>query len=357
MVNSKGYLTDLRLLLPEVIWLEPEHFEQATQMSSPVKSEALRWSTYLKALALFAFEEWLQEKTAQPVHREPNVIESVGYLKNLPEEAPAAVLSQLKAGEFRYGLITTECLLDEVVSVPQAALNRPKLAAHFYVVLEVDEEQAQIIVRGFLRYDELVNYQNSSNLQLQNDCYQIPLSLFDSEPNHLLFYSHYLEASAIPLPEPAQDSLVETLQSTRTKLSQWLQGIIDESWSVDTLLSPDANLAWSTRNASEEVKGGKLINLGMQLGSQTVALLVTVMPEASEKVGILIQLYPTGGERALPPNLQLTLLSKAGTTLQLTQSRSQDNYIQLKPFKGKPGTRFSVEVRIGDVSVLEEFEL
>ena len=356
MVNF-NYSTDIRLLLPEVIWLEPEHFEQATEISSQMSSEALRWSTYLKALALFAFEQWLQEKTpAQPVHREAHAVESMSYLKNLPEEAPAAVLSQLKVGEFKYGLIATECLLDEVVSIPQAAIDRPELAAHFYVVLEVDEEQAQVIVRGFLRYDELVNYQNSSNLPPQNGGYQLPLSLFDPEPNHLLFYSYYLEASAIPLPEPAQNSFFEALQSTRTKLSQWLQGIIDEGWSIDTLLNPEANLAWNTRNASKEVKGGKLINLGMQLGAQTVALLVTVMPEESEKVGILIQLYPRG-ERALPPNLQLSLLSKAEKTLQSAQSRSQDNYIQLKRFKGKPGTRFSVEVSIGDVSVSEEFEL
>jgi hypothetical protein len=95
----------------------------------------------------------------------------------------------------------------------------------------------------------------------------------------------------------------------------------------------------------------------MQLGSQTVALLVTVTPEASEKVGILVQLYPTGGERYLPANCQLTLRSKAGKTLQSTQSRGQDNYIQLKSFKGKPGTRFSVEVSMGDVSVKEDFEL
>ena len=342
MVNS-NYSTDIRLLLPEVILLESEHFEQATQMSSQGSSEALRWSTYLKTLALLGFEQWLQEKApVQPVNREAHVID----------------ISYLKVGEFRYGLIATECLLDEVVRVPQGAIDRPELAAHFYVVLEVDEEQAQVIVRGFLRYDELVNYQSSSNFPPQNGGYQLPLSLFDSEPNHLLFYSQYLEASAIPLPEPAHVSFLEALQSTRTKLSQWLQGILDEGWlTVDTLLSPEANLAWSTRNASEEVKGGKLINLGMQLGDQTVALLVTVIPEESEKVGILFQLYPTGGERALPPNLQLTLLSKAGKTLQLTQSRSQDNYIQLKPFKGKPGTRFSVEVSIGDVSVLEEFEL
>ena len=106
-------------------------------------------------------------------------------------------------------------------------------------------------------------------------------------------------------------------------------------------------------------QGGKIINLGMELGDHRVALLVTVTPEErdSEKLGIQIQLSPTQGERYLPPNTQLTLYSKAGRTLQSTQSRGQDNYIQLKPFKGKEGICFSVEVSIGDVSVVEDFEL
>jgi hypothetical protein len=67
--------------------------------------------------------------------------------------------------------------------------------------------------------------------------------------------------------------------------------------------------------------------------------------------------YPTGGERHLPANLKLTLRSKAGKTLQEVISRGQDNYIQLKSFKGKLGTRFSIEVSMGDVKVREDFEL
>ena len=348
MVNSKGYSTGLRLMLPEVIWLEPEHFEQATEISSQVRSEASQWSTYLNTLALSGFKEWLEERIPdKQVNREPNVIESICHLK---------------VGELKYGLIATEHLLDEVVGVPQAAITRPELAAHFYVVLEINEEQEQMIVRGFLRYDELLNYQSTVNLPLRNDCYQLPLSLFDAELNHLLFYSLYLEASAIPLPvaslESNQNSLLETLQSTRAKLSQWLKGNFDQGWlSFDTLLDPEANLALSTRNASEGVKGGKVINLGMQLGNQTVALLMTVTPETSEKLGILVQLYPTVGERYLPANLRLTLLSRAGKTLQSTQSRGQDNYIQLKPFKGKLGSRFSVEVSMGNIKVTEDLEI
>ncbi|MEM9507826.1 MAG: DUF1822 family protein [Cyanobacteria bacterium P01_E01_bin.35] len=349
MVNSEEYSTDLRLLQPEVIWLEPEHFEQATRISSQVNGEAQQWQTYLNVLALSGFEPWLRDRIPdKPINREPNLIESICHLK---------------VGEFRYGLIATEHVLDEIVNISQAAIKKPELAAHFYVVLEVSEEQEQMIVRGFLRHDELVNYLTTVNLQLSRDsCYQLPLSLFDTEPNHLLFYSCYLEASAIPLPiispESTPESSRETLKSTRTNLSQWLQGVLDEGWlSFDALVTPEVNLAWSTRNVSAGIKKGKLVNLGMQLENQTVALLITVTPETSEKVGIMVQLYPTGGERYLPPNLQLTLLSKSGKTLQSTSSREQDNYIQLKSFKGKLRTRFSVEVSLGNTSIRENFEL
>lgn len=154
-----------------------------------------------------------------------------------------------------------------------------------------------------------------------------------------------------------QEKLPGHLQETRTPLNQWLQGDFDEAWqTIDALISPQANLASSTRNAESGAKRGKLINLGMQLGSHTVALLVTISQEAQEKLGISIQLHPTGGERYLPPLLKLTLLSKAGKILQEVQSRGQDDYIQLKPFKGEPGKRFSIKVSLRDVSVREDFE-
>ena len=187
MLNYESPVTDLRLLLPEVIWLESEHFRQAKEMSNQVKSEAQQWQTYLNTLALSAFEEWLRERISdQTINPEPNLIETI---------------SQLKVGEFKLGLIATEHILDEVVHVPQSAIASSDEAAHFYVVLEVAEEQEEVIIRGFLRHDELVNYRKNNNLQLSQDgCYQLPLSLFDAESNHLLFYCRHLEPSAITLP-------------------------------------------------------------------------------------------------------------------------------------------------------------
>jgi hypothetical protein len=361
MVSSPVNPTDFGLLLPEIIWLEPEHFDRAIEITDSVNSEAHKWQTYLNALALLGFEEWLSERIPdKTVNRDINLIKAGCYLK---------------VGEFKLCLIATEHLLDEVVNVPQDAIEKPELTAHFYVVLEVLEEQEQVIVRSFLPYDQLVYYLHRSNSQLLRDgCYQLPLSLFDAEPNDLLVYCRKLEATAIPLPfastntqvaiasitpsAPPAPELAGYLKKTRIKLSQWLQDVFDSSWiGLDALISPEANLALSTRNTQLGVNRGKLIDLGMQLGSQRVALLVTITEEPQEKLAISIQLHPTGGERYLPPSLKLILLSKAGKTLQEVTSRVQDNYIRLKPFKGEPGKGFSIEVSIGNVSLREDFEL
>ncbi len=110
-------------------------------------------------------------------------------------------------------------------------------------------------------------------------------------------------------------------------------------------------------NNEEDTKRAKLIDLGIQLGDLTVALLINIVQEEEGRLHVLIQLYPTDGEDYLPPNLRITLLSKVGKILQEVTSRSQDNYIQLKPFKGEVGRVFCVKVELGDISVQEEFEL
>ncbi|KYC42380.1 hypothetical protein WA1_20645 [Scytonema hofmannii PCC 7110] len=338
--------TGIRLILPESIWLEPEHFYQATQISNRIMNETQQWQTYLNSLGLFGFEEWLTARLPeQPIQKQTHVIETC---------------AQLQLGEFKFCVISTEHLLDEVVSIPSGTIHHPELVAHFYVVLEVSEEQEEVIIRGCLRYDQLVTYCSSD--RLQDGSYQLPLSVFDLEPNHLLHYYLYLEPSSIPLPvtstEKVSENLLTYFKETRIKLSQWFQGVCDEGWEViDNLLERETNLAFNTRHILSGIKRAKLIDLGVQLGNQTVALLVNISEESEEKLGVLIQLHPTNGERVLPSNIKLTLFSKAGKTLQEVTARSQDNYIQLKPFKGEPGKRFSLEVSLEDARVREYFEL
>lgn len=350
MLNSQVNSTDIRLLLSEVIWLELEDFDHAIDNSKLVNSEAQQWQTYLNTLAMIGCEKWLSTRIPpqKVVTQEMNVLEEI---------------YNLEVGEFKICPIAIEHVLDEVINIPRTVIEKSELAVHFYVVVEVLEEEEQVIIRGFLRYDELMNYCSQLNLELRDGFYQVPLSLFDDELNHLLFYYYFSEPLAIPLPVVSDQSsglsLQRSLDNTRTKLSQWLEGVFEQGWqTIDTLINPEANLALSTRITHRGAKKAKLIDLGVQLGYQTVALLVNITEESDEKFGVLIQVHPTGGERYLPPSLKLTLLSKAGKTLQEVTSRSQDNYIQLKFFKGESGKRFSVELSLGEnIKVKEDFEL
>lgn len=175
------YPAESRLILPDAVWLEPEHFAWSSRMSDTATSEGKQWQTYLNALALQGLEQWLRERLPNhTIHQDTSYLETVGYLT---------------VNGFRVCVITTEQMLDEVVQIPCIALDKVDLAAHFYIVLEVSEEQGEMIIRGALRYDQFPcsQWTRSTN----DEFYEFPLDLFDAEPNHLLFYCRFLESSRL----------------------------------------------------------------------------------------------------------------------------------------------------------------
>lgn len=330
--------SEFRLLLPETIWLEPEQYEQAKRMSETEISESQRWQGYLNALALLGFEAWLKQRLRNTI---------------VDRTFDAQTQCDLQVKNFKIRIIASEHVLSEMIYIPRNRIEQSAIA-QFYVAIEVLEEQGEAIVRGFLAHDRLMQYCNDVN-QPGSDYYAIPIAQFDSEPDHLVGYCRHLES--LSSTTVTSDPIVNTLNATRTKLSQWLQNSFDQSWnSIETLINPEAQLLLSTRSLQANSQRGKLINLGLQFGNQIVALLITVTPEAEEKLEVLVQLHPIKGRQFLPPNVQLTLVSKAGKALLTVSARQQDNYIQLKPFKGKPGQRFWIEVALNNQRIQENFE-
>jgi hypothetical protein len=96
--------------------------------------------------------------------------------------------------------------------------------------------------------------------------------------------------------------------------------------------------------------------LGVQLGNKSLVILIALTPYADDKVGIKVQVHPSEGEKHLPSHVRLALL-ESGEIRQEVQSRNRDKFIQLKRFKSVPGTSFSVQVALGDVSLTEDFEI
>lgn len=126
---------------------------------------------------------------------------------------------------------------------------------------------------------------------------------------------------------------------------------------VDCFADSKTILVAATRSHSAETKAGKLIDLGFQLEAQAVVLLVGVVPEANKKIRVQVRVLPTGDRETLPARLTIALLSSKEQVLQTVTSRERDNFIQLKSFKGKSGTRFRLQLTLNDVRVAEDFEL
>lgn len=172
------------------------------------------------------------------------------------------------------------------------------------------------------------------------------------------------------------DDLTEYLKLTppvtdRINLSEWLENRFTAGWQSLTALtglnqprlaSTFRSAAWGT-SLGEETRQAKLIDLGVQLGGESVALLVAITPikpetsesDAEPRVEIWVQVHPVGDAHYLPPEISLSMLSESGETLQAVQSRHQDNYIQLKRFRGTPGEAFDIKVSFGDTGTTESF--
>lgn len=109
-------------------------------------------------------------------------------------------------------------------------------------------------------------------------------------------------------------------------------------------------------NPQAGVRRVKIIDFGMQLDGNRVALVITFMPEADGGTNVHLRVHPAGVQNYLPPNLQLIILDDKGEKFLEAQSRSADNWIQLE-LSGECGDNFSVKLVLGEASFTKEFVL
>jgi len=189
MISLNELLFDWEPVSETAITIHPDQIQQAAELSSPIIRPTKQWSTYLHALALFGFEQWLAE-------RDFNLSQENCTLKEPQITNILDGVSGLNIGNYKICLLVMGCSEDDVVSVPSPMLDLPDYAAHFYILVMVREELEQIDVKGLIRYDQLKAKLGS--LSRQRDwTYEIPLDWFDPDPNHLLLYLRCLKS--IPL--------------------------------------------------------------------------------------------------------------------------------------------------------------
>jgi hypothetical protein len=193
--------------------LSAEQVNRALEISEPIVNSRRRWQTYLNALALIGFEQWLEEWASDLAVADSNCSVYQPEYANLFEG-----VANLQVGQFKLCLIISSGLSDTVVSVSRAVIDLPQFVPHFYVWMEVLEEQMQVRVCGYLRHDQLVHQQQVKAAAISSEwAYLLPLDWFILSPNVLLLELHHLEATKIPLPSAAPKELLSTTQ-LRSKL-------------------------------------------------------------------------------------------------------------------------------------------
>lgn len=150
---------------------------------------------------------------------------------------------------------------------------------------------------------------------------------------------------------PVLDVLLAAGEEPINRLSQWFENIFETGWrSAEELLSPQQlNPVWSV-----SVKRAKQIDLKIDLITHAVVLVVTLRQESDEKVNVWPQVYPTGEDTYLPPNIQLLVLTEDGEVFQEVTARSADSFIQCQ-FDADLGDQFRIQVVLGEARVTEKF--
>ena len=240
-----------------------------------------------------------------------------------------------------------------------------------YVVVEIDTDRNRATLLGFTPVTVngellLTELQPLTNLLEHLESLTQPQVNLSQWLNNNIFATGWQEIEAFfPLePEPTSSPEENQLQPN---LGQWLEQIMDAGRNIWADLFGSERLQLQSAGAFRsltrvnnllpecELMRAKLIDLGVQLGSQNVVLLLALTQESEQKLRLTVQMYPVAEEEYLPANLKLALLSESGEILQEVTARTQDRGMQLKPFKVPQDTNFKLQITLGDFSLTETF--
>ena len=257
-----GSLPAFEILDGEILPLQPEDYTQALAISDQVNTSQ-QWQTYLNQLALAAVSTWLQEWAGDlTVQSRPS------SPKSSASDPGLEPVCQLQVGEFNWCLLVTESLIDGKVTLPEAILDSPDLAAHFYVVIEVWEAQHQASIRGFLRYNQLQQLVQTTRCPAGQ--YQLPLARFEPQTRYLLRDLHLGQAAAFGLPQPTSSGQI--MGTPIINIAQWLQDEIDDvtrrlGWGVPAPLAPAYAAGWRSTDPFNDAIA-TLLDRGMAIPPQ-----------------------------------------------------------------------------------------
>jgi hypothetical protein len=242
--------------ITEIIHLDSEQTEQAWQITKQLKADKGKLQIYSQALALVAFEEWLSK-------REPNLLIDRRKISLLHPESAEAInaVCNLQVGNFKVCLIPTFSFSDEIITIPQTVIDVPEFAAHFYIVIGVEDELEVAAIRGFSRYDELASVTAKMPI-LSDGSYEIHLADFHQQTDELLLYLQCLSPADIQLPAISVNrkdylkDLMQILTQKAVNTGLWIQNQLDEvAQELSWQLLPAPSMRRTQTTPSEDLDG------------------------------------------------------------------------------------------------------
>ena len=177
-----------------MIDLEQEWLDRALAIGKNSHNITRKFNWYLQALALFTFESWLsiREPTLNINLAEASIFKS--EIANILD-----VVCHVWVGDFCLCIIPSLDAGEPEVTIPRYVIDIPEFTAHFYVLVEVDEELETGLIKGFIDYNRLSDYK--SRYFLDKDWnYAVPSTLWELNIAKLLVNLQCLDSNAITLP-------------------------------------------------------------------------------------------------------------------------------------------------------------
>jgi hypothetical protein len=204
-----------------------------------------------------------------------------------------------------------------------------------YVAVQINESLREATVLGFVK-------QASTEL--------LPLDRLQPLEDLLEYLEDLSQAKQADL---ATQSPV--ISRNPVNLKKWLDNIFEAGWQEisDVLYPQPTYKAWNLRDTDFAI-GGKQIDLGKHMATQSVVLVVAFSPENLQETDIIVEVHPTSEQTYLPPNVQVSVLDFEGVAIMEAQARNANKNIQLQ-FSVELGERFSVKVTLGEEIAIEDF--
>ncbi|WP_041740783.1 DUF1822 family protein [Calothrix sp. PCC 6303] len=407
-------LNELEEIYPENLWLtlSPEQKQDAWKKTFQQFdiNHPNSWQIFINCLCQNEFLKWLkcdpdfqQDLNTFPEYQDANFW---GFVNG----------SIITIGETKLVIVPTEKSHPMKIEIPQEWVDIPKFTPHYYLAMQVNLEDSWLRVWGYATHQQIANQAEYNKInktycldreELVSDLNIMwvarelcPQQMFNNKLGTKVSNVSNIRSSEVLLKNLScknvvsprlyadfqeweilisSDNLRNQLYQRRCEnfsehqkqlslhqvvsFSQWVENRFTAGWqNVDALLNLQKKTVVSQFRSDialnkSRVKGAKLIDLGMQLGKQSVVLLVGISPEIDDRISIRVQLYPADEESYLPASMRLALLSQSGMLLQEVISRSHDSYVQLKRFKFPLGKSFSIQMVLGDVNIKEDFIL